>query len=161
MLDFFATISVVLFHYSFNGISNGKISSVTADIDLIQFTKYGYLGVEFFIMISGFVILASVGNRSAGAFAFSRCLRLFPAYWVSVTITAIFALYFGGELMSVSLAKVLLNYTMLQSFIGVSHVDRVYWTLVYELKFYALIFVFILVGVQRLVERFFVVWPFQ
>lgn len=156
---FFAALSVILFHYSFNGISNGKISSLTADIGLTQFTKYGYLGVEFFFLISGFVILASVGNRSAGAFAFSRCLRLFPAYWVGVTITSVFAFCFGGSLMSVSPGQVLLNYTMLHSFFGVSHVDGVYWTLVYELKFYALIFAFILLGGQRLVERFFLIWP--
>ena len=46
---FFAVIIVVLFHYTFNGIANGKISSISHIPSVIAFTKYGYLGVELFL----------------------------------------------------------------------------------------------------------------
>ena len=45
---FIAVIMVVLFHYTFNGIVNGKIGSISHSPWLIEITKYGYLGVELF-----------------------------------------------------------------------------------------------------------------
>jgi peptidoglycan/LPS O-acetylase OafA/YrhL len=39
---FFAAIIVVLFHYTFNGIANGKIDSLEHIDSLIEFTKYGH-----------------------------------------------------------------------------------------------------------------------
>ena len=52
-------------------------------------TSFGYLGVELFFLISGFVILMSVWNRAPGAFGVSRVVRLFPAYWFSVVLAMI------------------------------------------------------------------------
>ena len=40
---FIAVIMVVLFHYTFNGIVNGKIGSISHSPWLIEITKYGYL----------------------------------------------------------------------------------------------------------------------
>ena len=54
LLDYtrlFAALSVMCFHYLFNGIGNGKISSLTHIDGLIDVAKYGYLGVELFFMM--------------------------------------------------------------------------------------------------------------
>jgi len=157
---FFAAIVVVLFHYTFNGIQNGKIDSIEHIPWLIEITKYGYLGVELFFMISGFVIFYSSKNRTAAQFAVSRALRLYPSYWFAVIFTSIFALVYGGDLMSVYPAQIVMNMTLLQNYFAVGHVDGVYWTLVYEIQFYALVFVLLLLGFQQKLNLFFLLWPF-
>lgn len=53
---FFAAIIVVAFHYTFNGINNGKIASIDYMPSVVSITKYGYIGVELFFMVSGYVI---------------------------------------------------------------------------------------------------------
>lgn len=91
---FIAAIMVVLYHYTFNGIENGKISTISHDESLVFFTKYGYLGVELFFMISGYVIFKSATGRTASEFAVGRATRLYPAYWFAVLFTSCFA-FFG------------------------------------------------------------------
>ena len=81
---FLAAISVALFHYTFNGISNGKIASITLIPNLVEFTKYGYLGVHLFFMISGYVIFFSARKGAPSKFAVNRAVRLYPAYWFAV-----------------------------------------------------------------------------
>ena len=46
-------------------------------------TKYGYLGVNLFLLISGFVILVSSDGKSPRQFVISRIVRLYPTYWVA------------------------------------------------------------------------------
>lgn len=156
---FFAAILVVLFHYTFNGIANGKITSISHMAPIIEITKYGYLGVELFFMISGYVIFFSAKNRTASEFAVSRVIRIYPSYWFAVLFTSCFALQWGGDLMSVDPVKIIANLTMLQSFVGIGHVDGVYWTLVYEISFYAAVVVILLCGLQKNLNSLFICWP--
>ena len=101
----------------------------------------GILGVELFFMISGFVILMSVWGRGIGAFALSRLVRLFPAYWVSVAaIAAVYGLTAATALdPKLSLGEYGINLTMLQRAFGVYDANGVYWSLWAELRFYLLI----------------------
>lgn len=46
---FLAAIFVVLFHYTVHSITSGKIDSTMYIESLTSFTRYGYLGVEFFL----------------------------------------------------------------------------------------------------------------
>jgi peptidoglycan/LPS O-acetylase OafA/YrhL len=156
---FFAAIIVVAFHYTFNGIANGKIDSLTHVDSLINFTKYGYLGVEFFFMISGFVIFHSAKNRTPAQFAVSRATRLYPSYWFALVFTSICSLYWGGELMSVTMTQILVNFSLLQNYLNIDHVDGVYWTLVYEIKFYCLVFFILIIGLQKHLNFIFTLWP--
>ncbi|HCW47481.1 MAG TPA: hypothetical protein DGH25_08930 [Erwiniaceae bacterium] len=71
-LRLIAALGVILFHYTFNGIDNGKITSITQIPELTQFTKFGYLGVELFFMISGYVIFFSAKNKSFSRFISTR-----------------------------------------------------------------------------------------
>ena len=138
---FAAAFSVLLYHYTFNGFRNGKISSI-GPVDFITYvTHFGKIGVEFFFIISGYVIYYSAQNKTPGEFAFSRIKRLYPAFWFAVFFTSLFAFLWGrGTVMEVSAPQILANLTMVPELFGYKNVDGAYWTLVYELKFYLLVF---------------------
>jgi peptidoglycan/LPS O-acetylase OafA/YrhL len=55
-------------------------------------TVYGFLGVELFFLVSGFVIAMSGWGRPLGAFFASRVSRLYPAYWAAVVVTTLVVL---------------------------------------------------------------------
>jgi len=127
-------------------------------------TVYGFLGVELFFLISGFVIALSGWGRPLGAFFASRVSRLYPAYWAGVVITTVVMLVWpvsGGVPVSglPHPAGVLVNLTMLQEPLGVPAVDTVYWTLFVELRFYLLFAVVVWAGTTyRRVVLFCVLW---
>ena len=62
---FLAAVAVVLFHYLFLGWSGGHVDSVKFE-SAGEVFKYGYLGVQFFFLISGFVIFMSI-QRGGGS----------------------------------------------------------------------------------------------
>ncbi|NMO53392.1 acyltransferase [Actinoplanes sp. TBRC 11911] len=104
---------------------------------------FGFLGVEVFFLISGFVIGMSGWGRSLRQFAVARAARLYPAFWVCVPITAVVVNLLPVrtgvvETAPPSPAHVAVNLTMLAEPLGVPLVDGVYWTLWVELRFYLL-----------------------
>ena len=157
LLRFLAALAVVLYHYTFRGFAEGGYSPVEYPI-IGDFFKYGLYGVQLFFIISGFVILMTASKRDTANFVISRITRLYPAFWVCVSLTAAFILWKGGELFQVGLVQYLLNLTMISGFAGVEMVDGVYWTLLVEIKFYALIFVLLLFGQIKRIEWFLVFW---
>jgi peptidoglycan/LPS O-acetylase OafA/YrhL len=155
---FAAAGCVIAFHYLFNGIQNGKISSITHIPGVIAYAKYGYLGVDFFFMISGYVIFFSAHHKTAGAFLVSRAVRLYPAFWSAVILTSIVAQFWGGTRMSVSLPQAIDNLTMFP--VGHGFVDGVYWTLQLEWCFYLAVLACLMMGFQNKLRAIFLVWPF-
>ncbi len=149
LLRFVAALAVVSFHYliafaSVWGERPAKLFPAVASL-----SGLGILGVELFFMISGFVILMSLWGRSLGAFALSRLVRLFPAYWISVGVVA--AVYGLGAATALDpklgLRDYLINLTMVQRAVGVYDANGVYWSLWAELRFYLLISILAMVGV--------------
>lgn len=158
-IRFGAALMVVVFHYSFNGIANGKISSVDTLSPLIAITKYGFIGVEIFFLISGFVIFYSAANRTAGAFAYSRVKRLYPMFWFGVVLTSIVAILWAEDpRMQVWSQQIVANLTMVPNLLGYGYVDGVYWTLFYELWFYSIVFLALFLGAGNKLDGFFIVW---
>ncbi|HET6211774.1 MAG TPA: acyltransferase [Micromonosporaceae bacterium] len=123
-----------------------------------QFFRYGWMGVEFFFIISGFVICMSAWGRTVADFFVSRFARLMPAYVLAVlATTALLASLPWGE--PPTTPQVLVNLAMLQGLLGYPHIDSVYWTLLVELKFYFLFTFVILFGLSyRRAIVFCVVW---
>jgi peptidoglycan/LPS O-acetylase OafA/YrhL len=138
LLRFLAALAVVFFHYAYRGFASNDLSVMPYPL-LAPVAKYGYLGVELFFMISGFVVLMSASSGSLKKFFISRCVRLYPAFWACCTLTFIVILVLGGRRFSVSPAQYLINMTMLNEFFGVASVDGAYWSLFVEIKFYALV----------------------
>ncbi|MFI9342759.1 acyltransferase family protein [Streptomyces sp. NPDC052773] len=121
--------------------------------------SYGWIGVEIFFVISGFVICMSCWGRTPKDFFVSRVIRLYPAYWFGVVFTTAVVATLPGVWERLPLREVLLNLTMLQQGSDVPNVDLVYWTLWSELRFYLLFLVVVAMGLTyRRVVVFCCVW---
>ncbi len=150
LLRFTAAAAVVVFHFYVLLPGTTAFQQAIASV-----SRFGFLGVPLFFMISGFVILWTAFNRSPGQFALARFCRLFPSYWVCVLITSAVLGAAGG---APSWRQILANLTMCQHLFGYDSVDEVYWTLFIELKFYALVFMLLLFRQLQQIERALAVW---
>lgn len=139
-----AALAVVGYHYTAYGPANSLTGGSQFPL-LEPVFRYGYLGVPFFFLISGYVILQSAQRCSALQFALKRALRLYPAYWLAVPLAAV-AAHTVPAIDSPSLQTLAINLTMVQGFLATPHVDGVYWTLTVELMFYAWVFGLLLIG---------------
>ncbi len=142
-LRFIAALGVVIYHYTFSFYYRDV---PYVDIPLLrQLSQYGYLGVDLFFIISGFVISLSAEGRGAYAFFKSRVGRLYPVFWVSAIITSLF-LIFGGHLIysEMSWTRFLASMTMMPELFNADALDGTYWTLFIEMKFYLVIFILLL-----------------
>ncbi|AYG81209.1 hypothetical protein DWB77_03351 [Streptomyces hundungensis] len=141
-----AALMVVGYHYLALSSAWGH-STATIFPTLHPFAQFGWLGVEVFFLVSGFVICMSVWGRTIGDFAVSRVSRLFPAYWVAIPLTALVVKKWP-EISSIRhWDDVIVNFTMLQAGNGTKDVDGAYWTLFVEIKFYILMAIVVLCGV--------------
>ncbi|MFF4602817.1 acyltransferase family protein [Streptomyces sp. NPDC001339] len=86
---------------------------------LHRISQYGWIGVEVFFLISGFVICMSSWGRSLGDFVVSRAARLYPAYWAAVLISATVISFWPQVRHITGWNQVATNLTMLQHGMGV------------------------------------------
>jgi len=156
LLRFIAAFAVVLFHYAFRGQAADELSALPF-LWLAPIAKYGYLGVDLFFLISGFVILMTAASGSKSHFVVSRVVRLYPAFWICCTATFVFSL-FVTKMRHVSPHEYLLNLTMLGGFFGVRPVDSVYWSLFVEIQFYFVVFLVLLFRQMHRVKVLLGIW---
>lgn len=140
LLRFFAALLVVVYHHFSR---NGHV--VFPELDMV--TRYGYLGVPLFFIISGYVIALSAQNRSPVEFAISRFVRIYPAFVAGVAFTAIIVFIFTYNGKTFSAEQILSNLTIHGPYFGHKDLDDVYWTLREEIKFYACVFLLMMFGV--------------
>lgn len=157
-LRLLAALAVVFHHWVFNGIVNGKISSLDELSPAASVARYGYLGVTLFFLISGFVIYGSVEGKAPDAFAVGRAVRLYPAFWAGVCLTTLVGVLWGEGRFDVSPVQFVANLTMVPAALGQPLVDGVYWTLAYELVFYVAIFLVIAAGLGAGLHRLLPMW---
>ncbi|MFG2940564.1 acyltransferase family protein [Streptomyces sp. NPDC048282] len=136
-----AALMVCLYHYAGRGgVVSASWHQNPAHVfpTLSGAAVYGCLGVEFFFVISGFVICMSGWGRPLGDFFRSRVARLYPAYWVAVVLVTGASLALPAVVRAVRTDEFLVNLTMLQQPLGAPRVLGVCWTLWVEVRFYAL-----------------------
>jgi peptidoglycan/LPS O-acetylase OafA/YrhL len=147
-----AALVVMLFHHTVifqNMYGDGRPPGL----------QFGVFAVHLFFMISGFVIFMTLARtRSALDFMVSRGSRLFPVFWVAVLLTQTVMSLAPLPVLAVSWHDALWNLTMLAEPLHVPMVDNVYWSLVIELAFYALMLVLFLAGGLRHIERLVMPW---
>lgn len=134
LLRFLAALGI-LFVHKFSYLIDAGFIPKSLNF-LSPFTQYGYLGVNLFFLISGFVITLSSEGRTLGHFVSARFIRLFPVFWICVSITTLFTFILAKN-ETISLSQFLANLTMMPQYYG-NHdfIDGSYWTLLLELKFY-------------------------
>lgn len=107
--------------------------------------KYGYLGVQLFFLISGFVILMSLEkNKTFIQFIYKRWLRLFPAMLIA-TILVYSTTHFlkerpSGipELNAIIPGLLFIEPNWIKTFLGIkiNPLEGAFWSLFVEFKFY-------------------------
>ncbi|MFI5549858.1 acyltransferase family protein [Streptomyces sp. NPDC051738] len=160
-----AALMVAVHHYAGtdrldqpgNAVWDRPVSEIMPTV--FRFSTYGWIGVEIFFVISGFVICMSCWGRTPRQFFVSRVIRLYPAYWFAIAFTTAVVVALPGVWERLKLREILLNLTMLQSGSASPHVDGVYWTLWTELRFYLLFLAVVAMGLTyRRVVVFCCVW---
>lgn len=120
--------------------------------------QLGQLGVMVFFLCSGFIIPASLERGDDGStrrrrfltFWRGRFFRLFPLYWLSLAAAGWLA--FEGVYTPptpMTTGDWVLNLSMVQMAVGAPNAIVVYWTLFFELLFYAGLSVLFLLGLHR------------
>jgi peptidoglycan/LPS O-acetylase OafA/YrhL len=114
----------------------------------IVFFKYGWLGVDLFFIISGFVILMTLEKtNSFFQFIYHRWLRLFPAMLiVSILVFATARVFFPERPAGIPVLRDLLPGLIFISNDNLARIfhspmgvlDGVYWSLFVEAKFYVI-----------------------
>lgn len=134
-----AALAVALFHFS-NGWEPNAFTTPC---------KWGFLGVEVFFVISGFIIPYSLARSNYamrndyGHFMLKRLVRIYPPYIASVALVILLwhlsamSPAFRGEV-TYTAGGAALHAVLLNDIAGVPWLQPVYWTLAIELQFYLL-----------------------
>jgi peptidoglycan/LPS O-acetylase OafA/YrhL len=141
LLRFVCALLVVAHHYGAvlplkpNPAAAQVLAGVTLPARYAPFTGFGWIGVELFFVISGYVIACSAEGASARDFLRRRALRLLPAAWIcaSLTLVALIAAGAGSLTLGVEWLRAVTFWPLGDM------IDPSYWTLGIEAAFYLLI----------------------
>lgn len=158
LVRFAAALVVAVFHlgfwtWGFPRGGAGKVAGHVPEMTVLEpFRHFGWVGVEIFFVISGFVIAFSAAGSGVGRFVRHRLLRLIPAVLILAPLSAAALLWAGTN------KPIIVMLELVRSLLFVPYgpwVDAVYWTLGVELAFYACVGVLLLCRrFERLIESF-------
>lgn len=148
LLRLVAVLGVILFHYGFRGPTVQGTTYVALP-ELASFARYGFLGVPIFFVISGFVIAYSAEGRTAIGFAIARFARIYPGFVFCMTLTFMMTMAFGAPTFETSLTQWAANLFIAAPALHQPYMDSAYWSLVYEVTFYAWVTLLIAADVFR------------
>ena len=121
-----------------------------------QWLDLGALGVQFFFIISGFVIFMTL-ERCTHLFEFwvRRLGRLYPAYVVATLITFAIVNLLGPSAFQSSFSDVAIGLAFMTTFVpDARFIEPAYWSLIVEMQFY--FWIGLLYALSR--GRFIFVW---
>jgi len=135
-----------------------------AHVPLYAFSLQGQLGVFLFFVISGYCIVAAAhgalySGKTVGRYAFERCRRIFPPYWCVLILGTLATLLLlvaeshhwipkinHPQAFETSPIYWLANLTLTQSEFNTKFENIVFWSLCYEVCFYAIVGVWLFVA---------------
>jgi peptidoglycan/LPS O-acetylase OafA/YrhL len=150
MLRGIVALLVCLYHFTDGFFPEG---------DWLRFIfSKGYLGVEIFFVISGFVIPYTMYKsqyvfKDAGNFILRRLARIEPPYWCSIALIflgdyiATFFRFYKDKVIEVNWKDLMYHIFHLNDFLDKPWLRGIYWSLAIEVQYYllmALLFPFIL-----------------
>lgn len=155
-----AAIAVMGFHF-YQGSPLRKPLSEVIPRPMGVLLEHGWLGVEVFFVISGFVIAYSLRNAQISFdllqnFTLRRMIRLSPPYWATIAV-AILISFISNFILSdrtaslPSTPRVLAHILYLQNILKMDDIVPVFWTLCLEIQFY-LVFI-LLLGVKQFLTQ--------
>lgn len=137
-LRFASAVMVMLYHQSTFGWARPEFraeGNARAFPYIEMFSDTGWIGVQVFFVLSGFIISASANNGSCWDFLRRRAVRVLPTLWICATIALAIRLLAGEEV-----TMLLMRYVRsVVLFPKGPYIDGVVWTLVVEAVFYAII----------------------
>jgi peptidoglycan/LPS O-acetylase OafA/YrhL len=138
-----ASVSVAWFHFT-------QANAALGPGILKSSGKYGWLGVDVFFVISGFVIpyslnKAKYGHRQFWCFLSKRIVRLDPPYLANICFIIALAYVvplvpgFHGSRPNFTITQLLFHFAYLNSVAGKTWINPVYWSLAIEFQYYLLV----------------------
>jgi len=140
-----AALSVCLFH-----LTTAR-PGFPADGSLLKAVcQFGYLGVEVFFIISGFIIPVALSKSryqivNFPQFLAKRVIRIDPPYFAAAGLSLLLfwlASIYKGTPFSVQPAALLAHIGYLNDFLGLPWLVPIFWTLAIEFQYYLFIAVF-------------------
>lgn len=132
-----ASMAVALFHLG------GKALPVL---------KYGWLGVQMFFLLSGFIICWAIPRDynwgMFGKFAGKRILRIEPPYLISIALVLV-GQYIWDSGYQVDWSSVLTHLAYINNFTDKPYLSPVYWTLGIEFQYYIFVGIFFPLIIKR------------
>lgn len=129
---FLAAVSIVIFHYGSKSFpfNDDKIAFIFRGADV---------GVSYFFILSGFVMMIAYGNKSvvtAKDYLKNRFVRIYPVYFLALFVMFVLQIRTGN----LDLSGLFLNILMIQSWIPGKElsVNSPGWSLSVEFLFYAI-----------------------
>jgi len=148
-----AALLVVFFHLH-EAISRSTAHWLWSPLDWVA--RNGFLGVDIFFVISGYVIALSVSKGSPtpayfGRFILRRSIRLDPPYWSAIVLElallhATLTFFPDIKVALPSTPQLLSHLVYAQELLGYGSIVPVFWTLCYEIQFYAFFVGLVVVG---------------
>jgi peptidoglycan/LPS O-acetylase OafA/YrhL len=159
LLRLVSALMVLVFHYGFRMAVTGEGGGIRFP-EIADVAQWGEAGLLVFFTISGFVIALSAEGRSAWDFAVGRIARLWPAFVVSATITAVVLTAWPVPgIDAPSLKQWAAQFVLMSRLLGQPFMDNAYWTIGFELVFYGWVAVLMALGLfQRHWMAAIVVW---
>lgn len=151
-----AALWVLVYHVWL--LSGGATTAlrIFGGVDLSPLLAMGYLGVDVFFVLSGFVLAWQVLQPAPskqqvpyGTFLRRRILRVYPAYYACLTVLLLLSLW-GADPRPPGVTDVALHAVMFHNFVdkSVSSINPVFWSMPFEWQFY-LVFPYLVLAILR------------
>lgn len=148
-----ASLSVVIYHFTvrFNPNYYFYHSVFNEGFKALE------LGVNFFFILSGFLILNSLEHtKTLKDFYIKRFSKIYPTYILCVVISFLVIGFLGLPGREVQLNEFFSNFIFLNDMKRISSVDGAYWSLIVEIKFYLISGIIYFHSKERFLRNFFI-----